>query len=508
MESFVQLSQGFALVFTADNMLFLMAGILFGNVVGVLPGLGPAAGTALLLPMTFFLPGTTAIILLAGIYYGAMYGGSTSAVLLNIPGEPSSVMTAYEGHKLTLRGRGGATLAMSAIASFVAGTLAVVGLMYLSTPLAKFGLKFGPAETFALIVMAFTLVGTLSGGSPIRGLAMAALGICLATVGQTTIVAGTRLTFGISALDEGFSIVAAAIGLFALPEVLEGMERPSRIAIQKGLVRLRDLIPSRQDWKDSATAFPAGTIVGFIGGVLPGAGATVSSFLAYGLQKRISRHPEQFGKGSMEAVTAVEGANNAASTGALIPMLSLGLPGSATTAILLGAMVLHGVQPGPLLIATNPDIFWGLVASMYLGNVALLILNLPLIGIWTSMLRLPQNIIITAVMAVSALGVFAEDNSISSIYVMIGFGALGWVMKKLDYPAPPLILALILSFQMETQMMRALSLRQGDWTIFISSPTSVTLLAIAAASVLLQLGVVNKIRIAARGIRRRAESRS
>jgi putative tricarboxylic transport membrane protein len=481
-------------------MLLLMGGILLGNLVGVLPGLGPAAGTALLLPMTFFLPPTTAIIFLAGIYYGAMYGGSTSSVLLNIPGEPSSVMTAYEGYKLTQRGRGGAALAMSAIASFFAGTLAVVGVMYLSVPLANLGLGFGPAENFALIVMAFTLVGTLSGASPARGLAMAALGMCLATVGQTTIVAGTRLTFGISALDEGFSIVAAAIGLFAIPEVLEGIERPSRVALQKGRVRLRDLVPSRQDWSDSATALPSGALVGFIGGVLPGAGATVSSFLAYGLQKRISRKPEQFGKGSMEAVAAVEGANNAASTGALIPMLSLGLPGSATTAILLGAMVLHGVQPGPLLIAMHPEIFWGLVASMYLGNIALLILNLPLIGIWISMLRLPQNIIITAVLAISVLGVYAEENSFSSIYVMIGFGALGWAMKKLNFPAPPLILALILTSQMETQMMRALALGHGNWTIFVSSPASVTLLTIAALSIALQLGLGGKVRTVSRRI--------
>lgn len=503
-----QLGQGFAVLLTFENIAFLMAGILIGNLIGVLPGLGPAAGTALLLPMTFFLPSTTAIIMLAGIYYGAMYGGSTTAILLNIPGEPSSVMTAHEGYKLTLRGRGGPALAISAIASFLAGTLAVVGLMVLSTPLAEFGLRFGPAENFSLIVMAFTLVGTLGGGSPIRGLAMAALGLCLATVGQTTIVAGTRLTFGLSALDEGFSIVAVAIGLFAIPEVLEAIETPSRVAIQKGMVKLKDLVPSREDFRESSTALPAGAVVGFIGGILPGAGATVSSFVAYGLQRRISRHPEKFGNGSMEAVAAVEGANNAASTGALVPMLTLGLPGSATTAILLGAMVLHGIQPGPLLISTHPDVFWGLVASMYLGNVALLILNLPLIGFWISLLRLPQNVIITTVLAISALGVYAEENSLGNVYVMIGFGVLGYTMKKLDFPTPPLILALILTSQMETHLMRSLSIAHGDWSIFVTRPISLTLLLIAAGSLVLQLGGGRRIAIAGRRAWGRARSPS
>ena len=349
MDVLYHLGQGFAIVLTPQNITMLFAGLLIGNAVGAIPGLTPAAGAALVLPMTYFLPVHTAVFMLAAIYYGSMYAGSTTAILLNIPGEPAATMTAYEGYKLRLKGRGPAALAASAMSSFIGGTIAVVALMLLSVPLARFGLRFGPADTFSLIVMSFTMVGSLS-GSPVRGLAMAALGVCLATVGDTPIVAGTRLTFGLHALDDGFGIVPVAIGLFAIPEVLQAIERRSQLMLKKGMIKFRELVPTKDEREGTPLALATGTLVWFLGGILPGAGATVSTFLTYGFQRRISRHPERFGTGSMEAVVAVESANNAASTGALVPMLSLGIPGSATAAVILGALTLHGVQPGPLLI--------------------------------------------------------------------------------------------------------------------------------------------------------------
>ena len=492
MEIFALLIKGFGAALTPVNFLYLFVGVLFGNLVGVLPGLGPVQGTVLLIPFTFKLPPSTAIIMLAGVYYGAMYGGSTTSILLNIPGESSSVMTAVEGYKLNLQGRAGAALGMSAITSFIGGTLAVIGLMFLSPPMAKIALSFGPPETFSVIFCAFTIIASLGGESILKGLAMGALGVVLATIGIEPMVAQTRLTFGIGELTEGISFVAAAMGLFALPEVFEAMERPGEAVFKKVALKIRNLLPTAQDFKDSKTAIPMGALMGFIGGVLPGAGATISSFFAYGIQKRISRKPELFGKGSMEAIASVEGANNAASTGALIPMLTFGIPGSGTAAVIMGAMIIHGLRPGPLLFEDHPEIVWALVASMYLGNVMLFVLNLPLIGLWVSFLRLPQHIILSGVLAISVTGVYADQNSLGDVFVMFAFGILGYVLKKTDFPPAPILLALVLTEQLEGALHRSLVMSKGDWTILVTRPLSLALLILAVVSILLQLPIFER----------------
>ncbi|MEW6671815.1 MAG: tripartite tricarboxylate transporter permease [Thermodesulfobacteriota bacterium] len=493
---------GFQAAFSWLNLLYLFIGVLFGNLVGVLPGLGPVSGTVLLIPLTFKLPAATAIIMLSGVYYGAMYGGSTTSILLNIPGESSSLMTAVEGYQLTKQGRGGAALGMSAITSFIGGTLAVVGLMTLSPLMADVALSFGPPENFALIFAAFTIIASLGGSSVLKGLAMGALGVVFATIGIEPMVAQNRLTFGLAPLSGGVSFVAAAMGLFALPEVFEGIEQPGQVVFQKVALKLRNLMPNRQDFKDSKTAIPMGALTGFIGGVLPGAGATISSFFAYGIQKRIAKRPELFGKGSMEAIAAVEGANNAASTSALIPMLTFGIPGSGTAAILMGAMIIHGLQPGPLLFENNPDVVWALIASMYLGNIMLFILNLPLIGIWVSFMRLPTHIILTGVLAISVTGVYADENSLGDVIVMFGFGILGYILKKTDFPPAPIVLALVLTEQLEGALHRSLVISGGDWSIFFTRPLSLGLLLLALISIILQMPAferwVGKIRRLAR----------
>ncbi len=478
---------GFQAALSWTNLYYLFIGVLFGNLVGVLPGLGPVSGTVLLIPFTFQMSPATAIIMLSGVYYGAMYGGSTTSILLNIPGESSSVMTAVEGYQLTKQGRAGAALGMSAITSFVAGTAAVVGLMTLSPAMSKIALSFGPVETFALIFAAFTIIASLGGTSILKGLAMGALGVVLATIGIEPMVAQTRLTFGLEPLAGGVSFVAAAMGLFALPEVFESIEQPGQVVFKKVSLRLRNLFPTKQDFIDSKTAMPMGALVGFIGGVLPGAGATISSFFAYGIQKRISKHPELFGQGSMEAIASVEGANNAASTGALIPMLTFGIPGSGTAAVLMGAMIIHGLQPGPLLFQNSPDVVWALIASMYLGNMMLFILNFPLIGIWVSCMRIPSHIIMTGVLAISVAGVYADANSLGDVTVLFGFGVLGYILKKTDFPPAPIILALVLTEQLEGALHRSLVISGGDWSIFVTRPLSLILLLVALVSIILQL---------------------
>jgi putative tricarboxylic transport membrane protein len=430
--------------------------------------------------------------MLSGIYYGAMYGGSTTAILLNVPGESSSVMTAVEGYPLAKQGRGGAALGMSAISSFFAGTVSVVALMFFAPLLAEAALSFGPPEEFALLFAAFTLISTLE-GSPLKGLTMGAFGLLVATIGVSEIFSATRMSLGIPALRDGVDMVAVMMGLYALPEVFEGLENLVREAIQKTSVKLRNLIPTKQDFRDSATAFPIGSTVGFIGGILPGCGATASTFLTYAIQKWFTRKPELFGKGSMEALCAVEGANNAASTGALVPMLALGIPGSATTAILIGAMMIHGIQPGPLLFQNSPEVAWGLIASMYIGNVMLLILNLPLITIWVNMMRFPRHVILTCVVTLCVTGVYAMENSIDAVWIMLAFGVFGFILKKLGFPQVPIVLALILTPMGEVALVRSLAISSGSWTIFLtSSYVSAGFIVVALLSVLLQTPFVRR----------------
>jgi len=488
MDALLSLIDGFSVALTWTNLFYLFIGAFLGSLVGVLPGIGPSAGMVLLLPLTFSLEPATAIIMLGGVYYGAMFGGSTSAILLNVPGESSSVMTAVEGYPLALQGRGGAALGMSAVSSFIAGTLSVVGLMFLALPLTKFALALGSAETAALIFAILTLIAGLSGSSMVKGLAIGALGLVLATIGAEPLSAQTRLHFGSMILQPGISFVAAGIGLFGLPEVIETIEKPFKSAIQKGAVKLRDVFPTRQDYKDSITAFPNGFIVGFIFGALPGLSGNVGQFVVQAIQKRISKKPELFdGNGSIEAVAAIEGQNNSSAIGSLVPMLTIGIPGTGAAAVLMGAMVVHGLQPGPLLFQTRPDVAWGLIASMYLGNAMLLVLNMPLIGIWITIMRIPSHIIMVAVLALCVAGVFAVDNSMGNVYVMFGFGILGYFMRKLGFPVAPIILTLLLSAMLETSLHRSLLISGGDWGIFVKSPMSATFVGIALLSIILQL---------------------
>lgn len=486
MDPLTQFLGGLALAFEPMNLVYLVVGVMVGNFVGVLPGLGPVTGVALLIPFTFGMDGTSALILLCAIYYGSMYGNSISAVLLNIPGTPASIMTAMEGYPLARQGRAGPALAMSAFASFFAGTVGAFGLLFLTPQLSRLALSFGPTEEFALLLAAFTLVATLS-GSFIKGLAMAFLGIALATIGPEPMVAASRMTFGSGVLDLGINFVAASIGLFAIPSAIEGVERPAKFVLHQASLKLRDLLPTRQDFKESKTAFPVGTFVGFFSSVMPGIGPTEASLMSYAIQRRISKYREKFGNGSMEGIATVEAANNASSVGGLIPMLSFGIPSSATTAVLMGAMLIHGLQPGPMLMATNPGVVFAVIASMYLGNLMLLVLNLPLISIWVACLRLPPNLILCAVIILSATGVYAAANSLDAVIIMFGFGLLGYVLKKLRFPVAPIILALILTGPLEAALGKSLALSGGDWSIFVSRPITLTFLGVAVVSILLQL---------------------
>jgi putative tricarboxylic transport membrane protein len=493
MEAVDALMQGFDVALTWNNLFYLFVGAFLGSLVGVMPGIGPSAGMVLLLPLTFTLDPATAIIMLAGVYYGAMFGGSTSAILLNVPGESSSVMTAIEGYPLAKQGRGGVALGMSAVSSFVTGTLSVVGLMFLALPLTKFALALGSAETAMLIFAILTLIAGLSGSNMVKGLAIGALGLVLATIGAEPLSAQTRLHFDILTVQAGINFIAAGIGLFGLPEVIETIQKPTMAALQRGAVKLRDVFPSRQDYKDSATAFPNGFIIGFIFGALPGLSANVGQFVVQAVQKRISRKPELFdGKGSIEAVTAIEGCNNASAIGSLVPMLSIGIPGTGAAAVLMGAMIVHGLQPGPLLFQTRPEVAWGLIASMYLGNAMLLVLNMPLISIWITVMRIPSHIIMVAVLALCVAGVYSVENSMGNVYVMFAFGILGYFMRKLGFPVAPIILTLLLSAMLETSLHRSLLISAGDWSIFVRSPMSATFVAIAFLSIILQIPPVTR----------------
>lgn len=494
MEAFQLLADGFGAAFSPINILYLFIGAFLGSLVGVLPGIGPSAGMVLLIPVTFGLAPVTALIMLAGIYYGAMFGGSTSAILLNVPGESSSVMTAIEGYPLARQGRAGVALGMSAVASFITGTLSVIGLMLFSIPLSRFALSIGPAETFALVFAILTLIAGLSGDKMLKGLAIGGLGLVAATIGLEPLSAQTRLHFGIPTLQQGVSFVAAGIGLFGLPEVIEVIQKPAGEALQKGAVRFRTLFPTVQDYKDSKTAFPMGFVIGFVFGALPGLSGNVGQFVAQAMQKRISKKPGLFdGNGSIEAVAVLEGQNNASAIGSLVPMLSLGIPGTGAAAVLMGAFVIHGLQPGPLLFQNSPDVAWGLIASMYLGNVMLLILNWPLIGIWVSAMRIPSHIIMTGVLALCVVGVYSIENSMGNVYVMFFFGILGYFMRKLGFPVAPIILVLVLSAMLETSLHRALLISAGDWSVFVSSPFSTTFIAIAALSIILQVPGVTRL---------------
>src|SRR6478672_1166102 len=461
------LLQGFQVALTPMNLLMCVIGVVLGTVIGVLPGLGPPATIAMLLPLTFKLEPTGAMIMLAGIYYGAKYGGSTTSILLNVPGETSSVVTCIDGYQMARQGRAGPALGMAAIASFIAGTFGVVALMLVAPPLARLSLAFSAPEYFALMVLGLAMVVLLSGESLTKALLAMFLGLWIASMGTDIFSATSRFTFGQVELMGGIDFVIVAIGVFAIGEVLGNMEptkAPDMLPVPKGL---RNLMPTWEDMRKCRFAFVNGSVVGFLIGILPGAGSTIASFMSYGIEKAVSKHPEEFGHGAIEGVAAPEGANNAETGGALVPLLTLGIPGSGTTAILLAALILWGFKPGPLFIQDSPELFWGLVASMYIGNVLLLILNLPLVAVFAQLLKMPAYAMYPLILGVSVVGVYTSSSSMFQLWLLAAFGLLGYLMRKLDYPTAPLVLGLVLGDAMEKSLRQSLMMSQGSLSILL-----------------------------------------
>jgi len=477
MDVFNNLAIGFAVALTPINLLYCFLGSFIGTAIGVLPGIGPPATIALLLPVTYGIPATSAIILLAGIFYGAMYGGSTTSILLNIPGEAASVVTCLDGYQMARQGRAGAALAISAFGSFIAGTLGVVGLMLLAPPLAAFAVKFGPPENFALLVLGLMMVGYLAGESMTKGLMMACLGLLLGTVGLDPIMGTQRFTYGIFKLSEGFEFILVAMGLFGIGEVLANVEQNIKAEVFQ--TKIRGLLPNREEWRTSAAPIARGSLLGFLIGVLPGGGAIISSFISYALEKKLSKHPERFGKGAIEGVAAPESANNSAATSSFIPLLTLGIPGNASIAVIFAALLIHGVRPGPLLVAEKPEVFWGLIASMYIGNIMLLVLNLPLIGLWVKLLKVPYPLLAPLILVFVIIGAYSVNNSVFDVGVTIVFGLLGYVIRKFNFEPAPLVLAMILGPQLEASLRRSLIYSHGDLLVFFERPISAALMALA-----------------------------
>ena len=487
MDIFQNLLLGFQVALTLQNLLFCFIGVLIGTLLGVLPGIGPITGVAVLVPITFGMNATTAVITMAGVYYGAMYGGSTTSILINVPGESASVITTLDGYQMARKGRAGPALGMAALSSFIAGSFSVILLTLIAPPLVKFALAFGPPEYFALTFMGLTLVSSLSGDSMIKCVMSGVLGLLLACVGIDAVTGTARFTYGEIYLLDGFGFIGVAVGLFAVAEVLINLEEPAQEVYTRTKLSIRALFPNLQDWKDSFGPIWRGSILGFFIGVLPGGGATIASFISYAVEKKMSKHPEKFGTGIIEGVAAPEGANNAAAVGHFVTLLALGIPGTATMAIMLGVFLIHGLRPGPLLFETNPDFVWGLIASMYIGNVLLVILNMPLIGIWVSLLRVPYKILMPLIITISSVGIYATENNTFDMWIMLAFGILGYFMRKFDFPAAPVVLALVLGPMVEKSLRQSLSISHGSLAIFFNRPISAVLLFISFISLFVPL---------------------
>jgi putative tricarboxylic transport membrane protein len=478
MDALTSLAHGFGVALTPVNLLYALVGALIGTAIGVLPGLGTPTTIALLLPVTYKIEATSAVIMLAGIFYGAMYGGSTTSILMNIPGEAASIVTCLDGYKLARQGRAGPALGMSAIGSFVAGTVSVVGMTLVAPTLASFALQFGPAEYTSLVLLGLMLAVYLSEGSVVKGLTMAALGLVLGTVGIDPVFGAPRFTFGLTRLMDGVDFVIAAMGLFGIAEILTNLEAPEVREIYK--TSFHGLLPNREDWRRAWKAVLRGSGLGFFIGVLPGGGAIISSFVAYAFEKRFSRHPERFGQGAIEGVAAPESANNAASTSSFIPLLTLGIPGNASIAMIFVALMIHGIQPGPLLIQQYPNLFWGVIASMYIGNIMLLCLNLPLIGMWVRLLTVPYHYLAVVIVTICIIGAYSINNAAFDVGMMMVFGVAGYFLRKAKFPPAPLVLAMILGRILERSFMQSLQVSAADLSIFIQAPISATLLLITA----------------------------
>lgn len=479
------LLDGFATALQWQNIIFAFVGVLIGTVVGVLPGIGPISGVALLIPVTASLTSglppeaaaTSAIILLAGVYYGAMYGGSTTSILLNTPGESSSVVTVLDGYPMAKQGRAGVALSIAAIGSFVAGLVSLIGLVFLAEPLSEVALKLSPADEFSLMILGLCALSGLAGKSVTKALMMTCFGLLIATIGLDNVSGVARFTFDMPELYSGLEFLTIAVGVFALGEVFKTiLERD----VNDGeIAKISRILPTKQDLKESAAPIIRGSLVGFFKGIVPGSGATLASFLAYLLEKKVSKTPEKFGKGAIAGVAAPESANNAASGGAMIPLLTLGIPGTGTTAVLMGALIMYNVQPGPLLFEDHPDIAWGLIASMFIGNVMLLILNMPLVKVFAKLIETPPKYLIPMIVAISVFGVYAVRVSVFDLVLLLFCGVVGYFLAKNDFPMAPLVLGLVLGPMIENNLRRALTTSNGDFSIFIEKPVSLVFLIIA-----------------------------
>jgi putative tricarboxylic transport membrane protein len=485
MDALTFLINGFQTALQPHNLFFAFLGVLIGTAVGVLPGIGPMSGVALLIPVTASMTSgldpaqaaTSSIILLAGVYYGAMYGGSTTSILLNTPGESSSVVTTLDGYQMAKQGRAGAALAIAAIGSFVAGIVSLIALVLLAEPLSNLALKFGPAEYFSLMILGLTAVSGLAGNSMTKAWMMTVFGLLLSTIGLDSVSGVARFTYNISFLYGGLEFLTVAVGLFALGEVFKAILHKEKNDGE--IAKIGRVLPSKAELKESAGPIARGSLLGFFVGVLPGAGATLASFFSYIMEKKLSKTPEKFGKGTIAGVAAPESANNAASGGAMIPMLTLGIPGSGTTAILMGALIMYNVQPGPLLFDEHPDVAWGLIASMFIGNVMLLILNMPLVKIFAKIIETPTKYLLPLIIAISVFGVYAVQVTTFDVFLLIGFGVLGYLLAEHDFPLAPLVLGLVLGPMIENNMRRALTSSNGDFMVFFEKPISLVLLVMA-----------------------------
>jgi putative tricarboxylic transport membrane protein len=484
-ETLHNLYVGFSVALVPSVLLYAFVGCVIGTLVGVLPGVGPLAGISLLLPASFGLDATSAIVLLAGIYYGAMYGGSTTSILMRIPGEAASVMTCIDGYALTRQGRAGPALAIAAVGSYVAGTASVVGLMLLAPPLASFALRFGPPEYFALLLLGLLVLAYMSGGSMLKSLAMAAVGLLLGMIGIDPMTGFLRFSYGLIELGDGIGVVPVAVGLFGLSEILLTAGQPTPPEVIKP--RLRDLLPSRDEWRDALWPIGRGTVLGFLIGIIPGSAHIISSFVSYAVERRLSKHPQRFGQGAIEGVAGPESANNSATSGAFVPMLALGVPSGPIPAVMIAAMMVHGISPGPLLITQQPELFWGFIASMYLGNLVLLILNLPLVGIFVNVLRVPYPLLYPAILMFCVLGVYAVNGSVVDLGIMTVMGALGYLLRKFDFETAPVVLGLVLAPMIEMSLRQSLSMSSGSYQIFINRPIAVVMLMVSLALLLLSV---------------------
>lgn len=469
---------GFGSLMHLDILFYCFVGVFVGTLIGVLPGIGPVGAMSILLPSTFGLSPAASVVMLAGIYYGAMYGGSTTSILVNIPGEAASVVTCLDGYQMAKKGRAGPALGISALGSFIGGTIAIVLLMFLVFPLAATAVKFGPAEYFAVVCLSMTLLTYLSAGSVINSIIMIFFGLIIGCVGMDPIEAIPRFHFGTTTLLDGFGLVPVVMGLFGISEVLMNIANPEERVILKA--EIRNLLPNLEDWKRAIAPILRGSVMGFFLGILPGGGAVMSTFLSYTVEKKLSKHPQDFGTGIIEGVAGPETANNAAAGGAFVPMLALGIPPNPIMALLLGALIIHGVNPGPLLVSQHPDIFWGVIASMYVGNAMLLVLNLPLVGMWIKILKVPYRLLMPLILLCCLVGSFATNNNVMDIVIMIAFGVIGYILRKNEFELAPFVLALILGPLMEKNFRNALIISDGSFMIFLTKPITATVLGISA----------------------------